>query len=305
LESRPEIIVVIVSFNAAKTIEKCLESLKNQATSAKFQVILVDSSGDGTAGLARKVFPQARIITSKRRLYCGDGRNMAIRASKAPLIAFLDADCYVENGWLESLVKAHKQPHLVVGGAIVNGSAHSITAWTYYFIEFNSWIPSRRAREIPEIAGCSLSMKRTAFTNFGPFIKQTYSSDTAFHWRLQKAGHKVLFEPEIRVYHTFESGMSGLLEHIKEHRRAFAMVRSKENKFSRLRALVEMAALPSHPFLLVVLIFWRLRYSPDLYPVFICSLPLVIAGLWARVRGEFQGYSGYLRNLRKQEGPDA
>jgi GT2 family glycosyltransferase len=304
LQSQQEILVAIVSYNAGKTIERCLESLRKQETSTRFQVILVDSSTDNTAALARKAFPQARIMTSKRRLYCGDGRNMAIQASGAPLIAFLDADCYVESDWIESIVKAHRQSYPVVGGAIANGSVHSITAWAYYFIEFNIWVPARHAREMPEIAGCSLTMKRTAYTGFGPFIEQTYSSDTAFHWQLQKAGHQSLFDPGIKMVHTYVGGVSSLLDHIEEHRRAFAMVRSREKKFSRARSMVEMAALPLHPFLLIVIIIWRLRFSPGLYPVFLSSLPLVFAGLWARARGEFQGYRSYMKDIRKQDGTD-
>jgi GT2 family glycosyltransferase len=303
LRLQQEIIVVIVSYNAGKTIKRCLESLKKQETSRTFQVILVDSSTDNTAELARQTFPKAQIITSKHRLYAGDGRNIAIQASSAPLIAFLDADCYVESNWVETIIKAHQRPYLVVGGAIANSSVHTLTSWAYYFIEFSSWIPAQHPREIPEIAGCSLSMKRKAFTSFGPFIKHTYCADTAFHWRLQKAGHKVLFYPEIRVYHTYEGSVSGLLSHIKEHRRAFALVRSKEKKFSRMRSLMEIAVLPSHPFFLAGIIFWRLRFSPGLYSFFLGALPLVFVGLLARVCGECQGYWSYFKNLKKQDIP--
>ncbi len=43
--------VVIASYNSKKTIEDCLNSLKNQNTTQPFEVIVIDSSTDGAADL--------------------------------------------------------------------------------------------------------------------------------------------------------------------------------------------------------------------------------------------------------------
>ena len=47
-DDRPEVTVVIVARNAATTIRDCLDALRRQTGSLRFEVILVDSSSDAT-----------------------------------------------------------------------------------------------------------------------------------------------------------------------------------------------------------------------------------------------------------------
>jgi glycosyltransferase involved in cell wall biosynthesis len=49
----PELSVIITMFNAAGTIERCLQSLRAQRTSRRYEVVVVDSGRDETARQAR------------------------------------------------------------------------------------------------------------------------------------------------------------------------------------------------------------------------------------------------------------
>lgn len=289
-QSRPDLSVVIASFNARTTIDACLESLRRQQTDRRFETLLVDSSTDGTASFVRGAFPEVAVITSPHRLYAGSARNLAIPRCRALIIAFLDADCYVDAGWVESVCAAHGRGEWLVGGSIANAPTSSLVSWAYYFCEFNLWLPAERSRTMNEMAGCCLSLKRAAYTRYGPFLEGTYSSDTAFQWKARRDGHRVWFTPAIRVVHQSPAGFRGFLGHMVEHRHGYARVKCREQRLSAAGRLREMAILPIAPLLLMGATLVRLRVCWRLLPWFLAASPLVLLGYGARSWGEFTGY---------------
>ena len=80
----PELSVIIASYNARRTIEMCLNSLRLQKSPRTFEVILVDSSTDGTGDVVRQGYPEVRLITSTARLYCGSARNEGLKICPGP-----------------------------------------------------------------------------------------------------------------------------------------------------------------------------------------------------------------------------
>jgi len=288
----PELSVIIASYNSLSTVDACLSSLRRQDAGRPFEIILVDSSTDGTAEHVRQRYPEVRLLTSPRRLYCGDARNLGFQASRAPVIAFLDADCYVEQNWASAVLEAHRSPRWLIGGAILNGSRKGLSAWARYFCEYSLWFPRARPVEIAEVAGGCLSLKREAFERCGPFLGGTYSSDTAFQWRARRDGQRVLFNPGIRVFHTCEPGILEFLTHVAEHRRFFARVVRSQFQIDGWRRWLLVIPSPLYPFLLYVLTAMRVARYPSYLPPFLLSSPLVLLGCCARAWGEVTGLVG-------------
>ncbi len=288
----PELSIIIASYNSLSTVDACLSSLLRQDTGRPFQIIFVDSSTDGTAEHVRQRYPGVLLLTSLHRLYCGDARNRALEVARAPVIAFLDADCYVEKNWVEAVLETHRSPHWLIGGAIDNGSRKGLTAWAYYFCEFSLWLPRTRPAEIGEIAGSCLSFKREAFERYGPFLGGTYCSDTAFQWRAGRDGHKVLSSPAIRVFHTCQPSAGEFLTHVAEHRRFFAQVARSQHKVDGWRRWLLVMLSPLYPFLLLALTARRVLACPRYIARFLLSSPLVFLGCCARAWGELTGLLG-------------
>jgi len=285
----PDVSVVITAFNERHAIERCLTSLARQQTSHTFEVILIDSSTDGTDAAARRFsFVQVRHFAERR--YCGDARNEGVALARADLIAFLDADCFVASDWVEQIVRAHRTPHLAVGGVIENGTPESLVAWAYYFCEFNLWLPRESEVSVPQMAGCALSVKRGAFDRYGPFLTGTYCSDSVFHWRMANDGHRVLSVPTIRVFHTVRYRVGEFLRHVVEHRRCYARVIARQNGFSARQRVVAALTTAVLPLLLLPVIAWRVARSSVPIRHFLFSAPLVLLGVIARAWGEFLGY---------------
>ncbi|HSW48736.1 MAG TPA: glycosyltransferase family 2 protein, partial [Bryobacteraceae bacterium] len=114
-QALPALSVVISCYNSRSTLDDCLSSLRRQETRSRFEVILVESSADGTADHVRRDYPEVRLLASARRLYCGDARNLALGVARAPVVAFLDADCHVGAEWVEAVLEAHRSPYWLVG----------------------------------------------------------------------------------------------------------------------------------------------------------------------------------------------
>jgi GT2 family glycosyltransferase len=290
--AKPDLTVVIVSCNAAATVRECLESLRRQKTSRTFEVVLIDSSTDGTMELVRQHFPEVQLLHFSERKYCGDGRNLGVARAASPLIAFLDADCVAADDWVERLCEAHEQPCVAVGGAIANREPNSVTAWAAYFCEFSRWIPGVPAQWMDDMAGANLSYKIKVLRAFMPFIEGTYCSDTELHWRLAAAGHAIRFEPTVKVYHTSLDKPLAYLRHEFLHGRSFARVRVAAGRISGFRRFAYAIGFPAVAGMLLFRIARRvLAAGGYCHPLFVSS-PLVAAGVLSWSLGESTGYVG-------------
>lgn len=290
MPEKPQLSIIVASYNSRKTIESCLESLKNQKTYKRFEIIVVDSSSDGTAALIKKRFPDVRLYQFPERKFCGDARNFGLSVAKAETIAFIDADCRAAPNWVGQILRAHQSPLLAIGGVIANGNPKSIVGWAAYFCEFSQWMPGFSHRNIADIAGANMSYKRKAFEEYGLFIKGTYSSDTEFHWRLGKNGHGLQLVPSIAVFHHNIDQFQALLRHEFEHGRSFATVRINSQDFSEFKRGIYII----FSFLIPLWLFFKIGLRNLINRIylfhFLKVLPLLILGLIFWSLGELVGY---------------
>jgi glycosyltransferase involved in cell wall biosynthesis len=290
MPDKPQLSVIIASYNPGKLIERCLESLKNQSTDQPFEIIVVDSSSDGVGSLIGKKFPDVRLYQFSERKFCGDARNYGISVAEGKVIAFLDADSRADQNWVVEILKAHRSPSLAIGGAIANANPQSMIGWASYLCEFSQWMPGFPLRNMADIAGANMSYKKKAFEEYGLFIEGTYSSDTEFHWRLGGNKTCLQFVPSILVFHHNIDRLGRFLMHEFEHGRSFAKVRMKSQDFSEWRRLFYGTFSFLIPGWLLLKIGLRnLRNRIYLFH-FLKALPLLILGLISWSLGEYAGY---------------
>lgn len=302
--SEIELSVVITTYNARDTVARCLASLRPQTARGGIEIVLVDSSSDGTADLVAERFPEVRLLRFETRKYCGGARNLGIAEARGDVIAFIDADCVADPDWAEAVLAAHRaHPHPIIGGAVVNGNPDSYVGWGYYFGEFGAWMPGLEQREVDEVPGCALSLKRWAFEQHGPFIEGTYCSDSAFHWSLAREGYKPLFVPSIRISHINVDRLGHFLTHEVQHGRNFGRVRSIEQGLPTWKKAALAAATPALPLLLFARTLAhavkRRRYRRR----FLRAAPVLLAGQAAWSYGEMLGYLSSLRSAPQSRTP--
>jgi glycosyltransferase involved in cell wall biosynthesis len=294
--------IVIPSYNSRNTLPLALRALQSQKTVVGFEIIVVDSSTDGTADLVAGTFPGISLIRSAQRLYPGAGRNRGIREARGEILAFTDADCIADPGWVEAIVEAHQGDTDVIGGTVDNANPENATGWAYYFTEFNHWAPGAAEGYVGEIPTCCLSMKRSAFDRWGPFKESGYCSDSVFHWSRAADGKHPWLDPRIRVAHINPSGFLHLLAHEYEHGNFFAKARARYQRLPRWRLLAHSLTAPLLPFILFGRAFGRIRARGQQLSAFRKSMLQTFAGMTAWSAGECTGYLSSLFSRDAHEG---
>jgi glycosyltransferase involved in cell wall biosynthesis len=287
-----EISVVIPAYNAVETIGRCLAALEAQTQRDVAEVIVVDSSTDGTDQLVQQKFPQVRLFHFDGRMYPGEARNYGVRQATGEIIAFVDADCWVKQTWLAEILQAHRETrHPVVGGAIANGNPESYVGWGYYFSSFSQWMPQGEPFARTDIpAGC-LSCQRWVLEKYGGFPEGKFCEDTVLMWRLAEVGYGGWFVPTIQVFHYNFTNLGAVMWRKLIHGKTFAQVRVRQEGYSVGRRVLGAIATPLVPFLLLYRRTQDVVKSGMYRQEFLFALPVTILGILCWCLGEGIGYA--------------
>ncbi len=111
---RPDLSVVIVTYNAKSLIDDCLTSLRTACEGLTAEVFVVDSaSRDGTARHVREHHPHVHVIESPHNLGFSAGNNAALPKCRGRFVALLNPDTIVEPDAMRRLIsELEANPHL-------------------------------------------------------------------------------------------------------------------------------------------------------------------------------------------------
>jgi O-antigen biosynthesis protein len=228
LPETPFVSVIVCSYNGAKTLAACLESL-GKLNYPNYEVILVDDgSTDNTAGIAEQ-FPQVRYIHQPNH-GLSHARNTGAAAAKGEVFAYTDSDCMADPDWLYYLIGTLVSDEFAgVGGPNVTPPA---TNWIQACVAGAPGGPSHVlltdtiAEHIP---GCNMAFYRWAFENIGGFDIEYHKAgdDVDFCWRLQQSGCLIGFSPTALVWHHRRFTLRAFLKQQEGYGEAESLLRFK------------------------------------------------------------------------------
>jgi len=109
--------LVVPCYNEADYIYRCLESLTNQQTNLKYEIIVVDNnSTDNSMIIVRENFPQVKIIEEKKPGVCFARQAGADHAS-GDIIISTDSDTIFKNNWLSTIDRTFQKNQKIVAVA--------------------------------------------------------------------------------------------------------------------------------------------------------------------------------------------
>lgn len=296
-DERVAVTVIIPAYNAKATIRGTLDSLAAQQDAPSYEVIVVDSSKDGTDQIIAEAYPWVKLIHQSEKTDPGMARNLGLSASHGQVIACLDADCIAPKDWLARIMADQRAGHEVVGGAVENGKSQSAVAWAGYMGEFREFIPSGRPRIVSHIPTCNIAYHRTIFERFGGFPTRFYpQEDLLYHWRLGHHGVPLWFDPGLIVQHMHRSTWRGYLQH--QHRigkitTRMLQVTGGEGAFlarSPLLTLLSVPALPLVKWGRTLAAFWSRQ--PGTVRKHVPAVAVLLIGLYAWMLGFVAGTFG-------------
>jgi glycosyltransferase involved in cell wall biosynthesis len=285
--------VVIASHDAASVIEECLEALGSQRGDpggAALEVVVADSSTDGTDDRVRRSFPHVRLLHFDEPLTLPDLRGRGIAASAGEIIAILDPYSIADADWLPELVRVHaERPNLVVGGAVDLHPARrsSLLAWAAYINEYGMFMPPVRGGETDILPGSNVSYKREALFD-GARPRYPVFWKTFVNWEIEARGSRLWLAPQVVVKLRKPVPFLDYVKTRYDHGRCFAGMRVAGQPGSvRLRRALTAPLVPALLLWRWGRIFWSKKRHRGR---FLTTLPLQLAlfGLWAW--GELWGY---------------
>jgi GT2 family glycosyltransferase len=227
-DSATSVSVVICAYNADRTLEECLESLKHLRYPS-FEVIVVnDGSTDGTQAIAER-FPEFRLINQENRGLSA-ARNVGIHEARGEVVAFTDADCAVDPDWLSFLVRRLcSEDFAGVGGPnlpptedgwVSDVVAHSPGGPTHVLLT------DINAEHVP---GCNMAFWRNHLLDVGAFdeVFCAAGDDVDICWRLQNQGYRIGYSPAALVWHRRRNTVRAYLEQQIGYGRAESQLRFK------------------------------------------------------------------------------
>lgn len=109
--------IIVPAYNAASVLKRCLDSIIAQTYSCIEVVVVDDGSKDATGSIADEMSAaDSRIrVIHKENGGVGAARNTALDAARGEWVTFVDADDYLESGFVAGLL-AGEECDLMVGG---------------------------------------------------------------------------------------------------------------------------------------------------------------------------------------------
>lgn len=282
--------MVIASHNAGGVIDACLRALFGQRGSDRIEVIVVDSSVDGTDRLVSSGTPQATLLHSDKPLTVPELRGQGIALARAPVIAILDPYSIAAPDWVEQTIAAHRRhANAVIGGSVAlhREPQAGLAAWTLYFNEYGMFMPPVAAGAATIVPGSNVSYKRAALFD-GERQRYPVFWKTFANWDAEAGGSPLWLEPAIRVELNKPIPLGDYFVTRFQHGRCFAAMRVQAAPWPV--RLYRALTTPLVPFVLCARwskVIWAKRRRRGIY---LRTLPMQLAlfSMWAA--GELVGY---------------
>ena len=213
-KARLRISAAVCTYNRAKELRHCLDSLVKQKTSKKsYEVLVIDNnSKDNTREVANEFVEK---YSNFRYLFepqqgLSHARNLAVREAAADYIAYIDDDAKAPQDWLDiavNIIDTYKPD--IFGGPSLPPDVNGMPKWfrqgyrSMRNEKFTDWIKSGL------IPGCNFFIKKELLIEYGGFEPALgmkgdeirFHEETAILMRAYNENRKVFFDYNLGVEH--------------------------------------------------------------------------------------------------------
>ena len=221
--------IIIVNWNSARYLGKCIESINRHTRDLNYEVIVVDNASfDGAREIIKKKFPKTIFIQSRENVGFARANNLGFMHSRGKYLLFLNPDTELVNpainrmySFLSSCPEAGAagsrllnsdltlqtsciQPfptliNQVVDAEILKLKSPRLELWGIRPLFFNEGLPVA----VEVISGACIVVKRTVFEKIGMFSTDyfMYTEDIDLCYKISLAGYKSYFVNDAQVIH--------------------------------------------------------------------------------------------------------
>ena len=221
--------VVVVSYNTAGLLERCLRSIRAHAPAGAEVFVVDNASHDGSADAVAAEFPDVVLIRNERNLGYAGGMNAGMRraaALGAEYVLLLNNDVEVDRSFVSTLVdEALRRPD---AAALCSKVLYADPPDVIWFAGarfdprsgYNGRLVGHGERdserfasvaETDRVAGTAVLVPHRALDDVGLFDSAlfAYVEDTDWSLRARAAGYRLLVVPGSRVWHRVSAASGG------------------------------------------------------------------------------------------------
>jgi glycosyltransferase involved in cell wall biosynthesis len=274
-QDQPFFSVIVPTYNRPRQLANCLWALSAlDYPRHRFEVIVVDDGSDRPlAEVVAAFYPLFRLtLVNQDNAGPGAARNTGSAHAKGKFLAFTDDDCLPTSHWLKALAARFAEaPRQAIAGRTINGLPRNPFATaSQLIIDMVHAYYNADPGQARFSASNNLALPIEMFRSLGGF-DETFrtSEDRDLIDRWLHNGHRLIYAPEVLVYHAhlltwrgycrlhFNYGRGAFRFHRARARRGFGPFRP-ELKFHGhvLRSLPRMMAQENekHAFVLALLL---------------------------------------------------
>jgi len=234
-DSVVDLAIVVVSYNTAFHLRRCLLSLKkNPLTRGSSVVVVVDNaSTDGSPQMVRQKFPGAFLIENDENLGFAKGCNQGIEAIDAKYYLLFNSDAAAMGNALDVILSfVDANPDIGAAGGLTFTEDGNIQPSTLVYPNYWNLLFSRASllskipvfrwkmselRKVPDdvtdveaLAGGFLILRAEALNEVGLLDERffIYLEDIDICRRLRKNEWRVVFNPSARILHSWGASSS-------------------------------------------------------------------------------------------------
>ena len=193
--------IIIIARRINDYIHDAMPFIQAQ-TCRSFEILIVSEAEE------TERFANTRVITSGRASPA-KARNIGAREARGEILAFIDDDAYPEKDWLEKAFHdfEDKTVGAVGGPSLVPPGATFFQKVSNKVFELSSGKTGHRygrgrKAEIDDWPTCNFFVRKTLFDQMNGFDDQYWGGeDTRFCYALVGAGAKIIYDPDVMVYH--------------------------------------------------------------------------------------------------------
>lgn len=229
----PKVFINILNFGNEKITYECLDSLHKMETSFPFKILLIDNAVLSSLPKKVKNFSNVSLIKNQENLGFAEGNNVGIREAlrcDAEYILLLNNDTVVDKNFLDELLKIAQREEIV---GLLSPKIYFAPGFEFHKNRYQQkdrgkviWYAggkidwqnilgvhtgvdhvdqgeNEKVKETEFATGCAMLVKRKVFEKIGLFDSRffLYLEDLDFNVRAKKAGFKILFVPQAKIWH--------------------------------------------------------------------------------------------------------
>jgi GT2 family glycosyltransferase len=204
--------VIVLNYNGARWVERCLESLRDQTIFEQTEIILADNlSSDGSDQLGKRLVeacPRGAFLQHGQNLgYC-EGNNRAAEIARGEYLLFLNNDTWLEPRCLEQLLAEMQRTGAGAAAPLAlnyeDDTFQSLGAFGFDLFGLTSTRAfAAETREVLMPEGCAYVIQRKLFEELGRFDPEffMFADEYDLSWRVWISGHQAVAVPSAKLHH--------------------------------------------------------------------------------------------------------